>query len=207
MFYNSTVVVSRYLLGFSATPVLGAILAFCCVTRNPLLLLPLVISINMAKGLAVGVNVCASSKAVIGERVAKARYGADWKNKLAYDIINEQVGFGRSRKWRISFSSLNKVVDLSARALTVVAESFLDEDIGGLVATSSAADYTANAEARDEVNEIEDGEDHLGEGEAFNAGGIDGQSEIDNDGIDSEQRSENVIVCQGVEWHICDCIK
>ena len=59
---------------------------------------PLVISINMAKGLAVGVKVCASSKAVIGERAAKARYGAGWKNKLAYGIINEQVGFGEKPK-------------------------------------------------------------------------------------------------------------
>ena len=160
----------------------------------------------MAKGLAVGVKVCASSKAVIGERAAKARYGAGWKNKLAYGIINEQVGFGRSRKWRISFSSLNKVVDLSARALTVVVESESEEDVGGLVATSSSADDTANAEARDEVNEIEDGEDHLGEWEAFDADDNDGQPEIDNDGNDSEQRSENVIVCQGVEWHICDCV-
>ena len=44
-------------------------------------------------------------------------------------IMNEQVGFGRSRKWRISFSSLNKVVDLSARALTVVVDSESDEDV------------------------------------------------------------------------------
>ena len=50
----------------------------------------------MAKGLAVGVKVCASSKAVIGERAAKARYGAGWKNKLAYGSIQEQLGFGRS---------------------------------------------------------------------------------------------------------------
>eukprot|EP00731_Ephydatia_muelleri_P003576 Em0001g3576a len=67
-------------------------------------------------------------------------------------------------------------------------------------------DDTANAEARDEVNEIQDGEDHLAELEAFDAGDIDGQPEIDNDGNDSEQRNENVIVCQGVEWHICDCV-
>eukprot|EP00731_Ephydatia_muelleri_P038846 Em0939g2a len=46
-------------------------------------------------------------------------------------------------------------------------------------------------EARDEVNEIEDGEDHLGEWEAFDADDNDGQPEIDNDGNDSEQRSEN----------------
>eukprot|EP00731_Ephydatia_muelleri_P016037 Em0009g461a len=131
----------------------------------------------MAKGLAVGVKVCASSKAVIGERAAKARYGAGWKNKLAYGIINEQ---------------LLKVN--------------LRDGCGGLVATSSSADDTANAEARDEVNEIEDGEDHLGEWEAFDADDNDGQPEIDNDGNDSEQRSENVIVCQGVEWHICDCV-
>ena len=52
---------------------------------------PLVISINMAKGLAVRVKVCASSKAVIGERAAKARYGSGWMNKLPYGIINEQV--------------------------------------------------------------------------------------------------------------------
>ena len=84
----------------------------------------------MAKGLAVGVKVCASSKAVIGERAAKARYGAGWKNKLAYGIINEQV-----EKPKI-FSSLNKVVDLSARALTVVVDSESEEDVsGGLVAT------------------------------------------------------------------------
>ena len=95
---------------------------------------------------------------------------------------------------------------MSARALTVVVESEPDEDVGGLVATSSSADYTANAEARDEVNEIEGGKDHLGEGGAFDAGDIDGQPEIDNNGIDSEQRSENVIVCQDVEWHICDCV-
>ena len=56
------------------------------------------------------------------------------------------------------------------------------------------------------MNDIEDGEDHLGEWEAFDAGDNDGQPEIDNDGNDSEQRSENVIVCQGVEWHICDCV-
>ena len=41
------------------------------------------------------------------------------------------------------------------------------------MSTSSSADDTANAEARDEVNEIEDGEDHLG---AFDAGDIDGQA-------------------------------
>ena len=46
----------------------------------------------MAKGLAVRVKVCASSKAVIGERGAKARYGAGWKSKLAYGTIQEQVG-------------------------------------------------------------------------------------------------------------------
>ena len=76
------------------------------------------------------------------------------------------------------------------------------------MATSSSVDDddTANAEARDEVNEIQDGEDHLAELEAFDAGDIDGQPEIDNDGNDSEQRNENVIVCQGVEWHICDCV-
>ena len=34
------------------------------------------------------------------------------------------------------------------------------------------------------MNEIEDGEDHLGEWEAFDAGYIDGQPEIENDGID-----------------------
>ena len=95
---------------------------------------------------------------------------------------------------------------MSARALTVVVDSESDKDDGGLVATSSSADDTANAEARDEVNEIEDSEDHLGEWEAFDAGDNDGQPEIDNDGIDSELRSENVIVCQGVEWHICDCV-
>ena len=117
-----------------------------------------------------------------------------WKNKLAYGIINEQVGFGPSRKWQISFSSLNKVVDLSARALTVVVDSESEEDVGGLVATSSSADDTANAEARDDrVNEIEDGEDHLGEWEAFDAGDIDGQPEID-DSNDSQERSENAIV-------------
>ena len=181
---------------------------FVALHANPphlLLLLPLVISIKMAKGLAVGVKVCASSKAVIGERAANARYGAGWKNKLAYGIINEQVGFGPSRKWQISFSSLNEVVDLSARALTVVFDSESDEDVGGLVATSSSADDTANAEARDDrVNEIEGGEDHLGEWEALDAGDIDGQPEIN----DSNERSENVhvIVCQGVEWHICDCV-
>ena len=73
------------------------------------------------------------------------------------------------------------------------------------MATSSSVDDTVNAEARDEVNEIQDGEDHLAELEAFD---IDGQPEIDNDGNDSEQRNENVIVCQGVdlEWHICDCV-
>ena len=172
------------------------------------LLSPLIISINMAKGLAVGVKVCASSKAVIGERAAKARYGAGWKNKLAYGIINEQVGFGRSRKWRISFSSLNKVVDLSARALTVVVDSEPDEDVGGLVAASSSADDTAIEEARDEVNEIEGGEDHPGEGEALDAGDINGQPEVDNDGIDSEQRSENVIVCQRCRVaHLSLCIR
>ena len=108
----------------------------------------------MAKGLTVGVKVCASSKVVIGERAAKARYGAGWKNKPAYGIINEQVGFGRSRKWRISFSSLKKVVDLSAGALTVVVDSESDKDGVGLVATSSSADYSANAEARDEVTRL-----------------------------------------------------
>ena len=92
---------------------------------------------------------------------------------------------------------------MSARALTVVVDSESDKDDGGLVATSSSVDDTANAEARDEVNEIQDGEDHLAELEAFD---IDGQPEIDNDGNDSEQRNENVIVCQDVEWHICDCV-
>eukprot|EP00731_Ephydatia_muelleri_P025580 Em0017g663a len=67
--------------------------------------------------------------------------------------------------------------------------SYNEQDDGGLVATSSSADDTANAEARDEVNEIEDSEDHLGEWEAFDAGDNDGQPEIDNDGIDSELRS------------------
>ena len=43
------------------------------------------------------------AQAVIGERAAEAPYGTGWKNKPAYGIINEQVGFGRSRKWRISF--------------------------------------------------------------------------------------------------------
>ncbi|KAL5491649.1 hypothetical protein EMCRGX_G016981 [Ephydatia muelleri] len=81
----------------------------------------------MAKGLAIGVKVCASSKAVIGERGAKARYGAGWKSKLAYGSIQEQV------------------VDLSARALTVVVDSESDKDDGGLVATSSSVDDTANA--------------------------------------------------------------
>ena len=97
---------------------------------------------------------------------------------------------------------------MSARALTVVVDSESDKDDGGLVATSSSVDDddTANAEARDEVNEIQDGEDHLAELEAFDAGDIDGQPEIDNDGNDSEQRNANVIVCQGVEWHICDCV-
>ena len=46
------------------------------------------------------------------------------------------------------------------------------------------------------MNEIEDGKDHLGEWEAFDAG----------DTNDSEQRREDVIVCKGVEWHICNCI-
>ena len=44
-----------------------------------------------------------------------------------------------------------KIVDLSARALTVVVDSESDKDDGGLVATSSSVDDTANAEARDEV--------------------------------------------------------
>ena len=97
MFYNSTAVLSRYLLSLCATSVLGAILTCCSVTSKStpptvLLLPPLVISISMAKGLAVGVKVCASSKAVIGERGAKARYGAGWKSKLAYGSIQEQVG-------------------------------------------------------------------------------------------------------------------
>ena len=34
MFYNSTAVLSRYLLSLSTTPVLGAILAFCIVTSK-----------------------------------------------------------------------------------------------------------------------------------------------------------------------------
>ena len=92
---------------------------------------------------------------------------------------------------------------MSARALTVVVDSESDKDDGGLVATSSSVDDTANAEARDEVNDIQDGEDHLAELEAFDAGDT---GKIDNDGNDSEQRNENVIVCQGVEWHICDCV-
>ena len=178
---------------------------FVALQANPLyrfLLPPWVISISIAKELAVGVKVCASSKAVTGERGAKARYGAGWKSKLDYGIIQEQLGFGLSQKWRISFSSLKKVVDLSARALTVVVDSESDKDDGGLVATSNSVDDTANAEVRDEMNEIQDGEDHLGELEAFDAGDIDGQPEIDNDSNDSEQRNENV----GAEWHICDCV-
>ena len=210
MFYNSTAVLSRYLLSLCATSVLGAILACCSVTSKStpptvLLLPPLVISISMAKGLAVGVKVCASSKAVIGERGAKARYIWCRLEEQASLWQHTRAG-GRSRKWRVNLSSLYKVVDLSARALTVVVDSESDKDDGGLVATSSSVDDTANAEARDEVNEIEDGEDHLAELEAFDAGDIDGQPEIDNDGNDSEQRNENVIVCQGVEWHICDCV-
>ena len=68
------------------------------------------------------------------------------------------------------------------------------------MAESSSADDAANA---DEVNEIEDGGDHLGELEAFDPGDIDGQPKIVNDGNYSEQRSENAIVCLSVEWHIC----
>ena len=92
---------------------------------------------------------------------------------------------------------------MRVRALTVVVDGESAEDYGGLVATSSSADDTAIEEARDEVNEIEDGEDHLGEWEVSDAGDINGQPEIDNDGNDSDQKK---IVCQGVEWHICDCV-
>lgn len=60
----------------------------------------------------------------------------------------------------------------------------------------------ANAEATVEVDE--GSEDHLVEWEASDAG--DDQPEVDNDGNDSEQRSENIIVCQGIEWHLCDCV-
>ena len=74
MFYNSTAFLSRYLLSLSATPVLGAILAFCSATSK---FTPptsfAAIAINMAKGLAVGVEVCASSKAVIGSVAAVDR--------------------------------------------------------------------------------------------------------------------------------------
>ena len=73
---------------------------FVALQANPLhrlLLPPLVISISMAKGLAVGVKVCASSKAVIGERGANARYGAGWKSKQAYGTMYTRAGRFRAK--------------------------------------------------------------------------------------------------------------
>ena len=104
-------------------------------------------------------KVCASSKAVIGERAANAQYGAGLKNKLAYDN-------SKGKFWVKPKMVDQLFIDLSAITLPVVAESESDEDVRDVVETSNSAEDTANAEARDEASELEDSKDHLLEWEA-----------------------------------------
>ena len=85
----------------------------------------------MAKVLfAGGAKVCALAKAVIEKRAAAALYGANWKSRNFFGVVLQQVGIGRSRKWRVNFATMKKTVDLIARALTLLAEDSSDNENG-----------------------------------------------------------------------------
>ena len=84
----------------------------------------------MAKVLFVGAKVCALAKAVIWKHAAAALYRANWKSRNFFGVVLQQVGIGRSRKWRVNFATMKKMVDLSARALTLWAEDFSDNENG-----------------------------------------------------------------------------
>ena len=69
-------------------------------------------------------------KAVIGKRAAAALYEANWRSRIFFCVVLQQVGIGRSRKWQVNYMTVKKMVDFSTRALALRAEDSSDNENG-----------------------------------------------------------------------------